>query len=83
LDSNLFSVLHNREIFFLYPRFLTWQPSLHQGIELITTFGALTLEGILEALLVLPLIPSAAILGGCSWWRILGEDPLQKAEAKH
>lgn len=73
--AGVFTAIHLFENYWLRPRILGQRLRLHPGLVLVAIIGALTLGGILEALLIVPVIRSADILGRYLWRRILGAEP--------
>ncbi|MGH2582060.1 MAG: AI-2E family transporter [Anaerolineales bacterium] len=71
----LFTAIHLMENYWLRPRILGTRLHLHPGLILVAIIGALTLGGILEALIIVPLIRSAEILGRYLIKRMLAVDP--------
>lgn len=63
LAMGIFSAIHLLENYWLRPRILGRRLHLHPGLILVAIIGALTLGGILEALLVVPALRSADIVG--------------------
>ena len=71
----LFTAIHLMENYWLRPRILGTRLRLHPGLILVAIIGALTLGGILEALVIVPLIRSVEILGRYLMKRMLAVDP--------
>jgi predicted PurR-regulated permease PerM len=75
IAAGVFTAIHLFENYWLRPRILGRRMNLHPGLILIAIIGALTLGGILEALLIVPIIRSGEILGRYLMRRILAVDP--------
>ncbi len=73
--AGVFTAIHLFENYCLRPRILGRRMHLHPGLILVAIIGALTLGGILEALLIVPLIRSGEIIGRYLMRRILAVDP--------
>jgi len=71
----IFVAIQTLENVWLRPRLMGARLHLHPLLVFIGVIGALALSGILAALIVVPVMSSAAIIGRYLWRRILGLDP--------
>ncbi len=71
----LFSAIQMAENIWLRPRVLGQSLRLHPAVVFIAVIGALTMAGVLVALIIIPVLGSLAILGRYLYAKIIGIDP--------
>jgi len=71
----LFSAIQMAENIWLRPRVLGQSLRLHPAVVFIAVIGALTMAGVLVALIIIPVLGSLAILGRYLYAKIVGLDP--------
>jgi predicted PurR-regulated permease PerM len=71
----VYLVLINIKNIWIRPRIFGRSVHMHDGIVFVAIVAAIVVEGVLGALVVIPVLASAAVIGGYVWRRVLGEDP--------
>jgi predicted PurR-regulated permease PerM len=71
----VYLVLINIKNIWIRPRIFGRSVHMHDGIVFVAIVAAVVIQGVLGALVVIPVLASAAVIGGYVWRRILGEDP--------
>jgi len=71
----IFAAIQMAENIWLRPRVLGQSLRLHPAVVFIAVIGALTMAGVLVALIIIPVLGSLAILGRYLYAKIVGIDP--------
>ena len=71
----LYTLVQQVENIWLQPRIMGHRLRLHPGLVFVAVTGALTLAGALVALIIVPLLASAGVVGRYVHRRILGLEP--------
>jgi predicted PurR-regulated permease PerM len=74
-------VLINIKNIFIRPRIFGRSVHMHDGIVFIAIIAAVVVQGVLGALIVIPVLASAGVMGRYLWKRILGEEPFPEVHA--
>lgn len=80
LVLGVYLVLINIKNIWIRPRIFGRSVHMHHGVVFVAIVAAVVVEGILGALVVIPVLASAGVIGGYIWRRILGEPPFPDAE---
>jgi predicted PurR-regulated permease PerM len=75
----LFNLVQLLENIWLQPRIMGRSVRLHPGLVFVSIVGALTLMGVLAALIIVPLVGSARVVGRYVHRRMLGFEPWPEA----
>ncbi|HUF37294.1 MAG TPA: AI-2E family transporter [Anaerolineales bacterium] len=71
----VYLVLINVKNILIRPRIFGRSVHMHDGIVFIAIVAAVVIQGVLGALVVIPVLASGAVIGRYIWQRILGEEP--------
>lgn len=71
------------ENLWLRPRILGYSVRMHPGVVFVAFFTALTLSGVLLAIMIVPLLATAIVIGRYLRCRILGIDPWREGALPH
>ena len=74
----IFAAIQMAENIWLRPRVLGQSLRLHPAVVFIAVIGALTMAGVLVALIIIPVLGSFAILGRYLYAKIIGIDPWEE-----
>ena len=77
----IFAAIQMAENIWLRPRVLGHSLHLHPAVVFIAVIGALTMAGVLVALIIIPVLGSFAIIGRYLYARIIGLDPWGESAA--
>ena len=75
LVLGIYLLLINLKGIWLRPRIMGRSVHMHEGLVFAAIIAAVIFQGILGALIIVPVLASAGILGRYVWQRILGEAP--------
>jgi len=75
LVLGLYLLIQQVENIWLRPQILSHSLRLHPGLVFVGVIGALALQGVLGALLIVPLMASFGILGRYLHCKMLGKEP--------
>lgn len=75
LVAFLFSAINFVENIWLRPRIMGASMRLHPAVVFVAVVGSLTLAGVLTALIIVPLIGSALVIGRYLYCKVLDVDP--------
>ena len=79
----VFNAVQLIENVWLRPRILGYSVRMHPGVVFVAFFTALTLSGILLAVMIVPLLATAFVVGGYLRCRLLGIDPWGEGARPH
>ena len=78
LVLTVYMVLINIKNIWIRPRIFGRSVEMHDGIVFVAIVAAVVIEGVLGALIVIPVLASAGVIAGYFWRRILGEEPFAR-----
>lgn len=81
LVAGVYLGLINIKNIWLRPRIFGRSVHMHEGIVFIAIMAAVIFEGILGALIIVPLLASAGVVGNYLYRRVLGQSPWLEDEA--
>jgi hypothetical protein len=79
----VFSTVQLVENVWLRPRILGYSVRMHPGVVFVAFFSALTLSGVLLAIMIVPLLATTFVVGGYLRCRLLGIDPWREGARPH
>jgi len=77
----VYLILINIKNIFIRPRIFGRSVHMHDGIVFIAIVAAVVIQGVLGALIVIPVLASGAVISRYIWRRIQGEDPFPEPPA--
>jgi predicted PurR-regulated permease PerM len=74
----VYMVLINVKNIWIRPRIFGRSVEMHDGVVFVAIVAAVVIEGILGALIVIPVLASVSVIAGYFWRRIQGEEPFSR-----
>lgn len=81
LVLGIYTLLINVKNVWLRPRIMGRSVNLHEGLVFVAIIAAVIFQGILGALIIVPVIASAVVIGRYLRHRMYGEDPFPPGES--